>query len=154
MSIRHSLALLLCLVTPAAAQDEFGDPTDCLTRQGAANRPAADCVNEAMSACFQYEAASPAATACFRRGKEAWGTLIAARMQVIADRAPAEIAAIAGIEVKYDLRGNLMQCDRMADLALVRKDPDDTTLSARARCEATAVGLAYVKLWLQSESLR
>ncbi|SEF76314.1 hypothetical protein [Jhaorihella thermophila] len=135
------------------AGDRLADPEGCLSRQAEANRPVADCVNEAQVACFQYEEASPAANACFLAAKEEWGELIAARMDRIRATAPPEIAAIAGIEVKYDLRGNLMQCDRMEELALVREDPGPAVLARRVRCEATAVGLAYAKLWLQSRDM-
>ncbi|KKK57647.1 hypothetical protein LCGC14_3052360, partial [marine sediment metagenome] len=66
---------------------------------------------------------------------------------------PPEIAAIAGIEIKFDLRRNLLECERLTELKLVREEKSDALVHAAARCEATAVGLAYAKLVVQSRAL-
>lgn len=131
-----------------AAQEE--NPADCIQEQREAGAPAADCVNRAQERCLQYPLGTEAGIACYLEAKDRWGSRITERMETIRKTAPEEIAAIAGIEVKYDLKANLNQCDRMEELSLVRQDPDQGTVHVRARCEATAVGLAYVKLVLQS----
>lgn len=140
--------------TPArAAGDDTADPRACVEAQIAAGAPVAECVNRTHAECLQFAEGSEAGIACFLEAKEAWGQRIKARMDEIRASAPEEIAMIAGIEVKYDLQGNLLQCDRMEELRLVRQDPDAATAHADARCEATAVGLAYVKLLLQSDGI-
>jgi len=152
--IAPALAALCAFAAPAwAAGEDSADPRACVEAQVAAGAPAAECVNRAHAECLQYAEGSEAGIACFLEAKEAWGTRIKARMDEIRAAAPEEIAMIAGIEVKYDLQGNLLQCDRMEELRLVRQDPDAASAHADARCEATAVGLAYVKLMLQSDGI-
>ena len=136
---------------PAEAA-EFDTPRACVVAQSKAGAPAAECVGRFQADCLQYEAGSSAGTSCFLDAKENWGKLIKERMDEIKATAPDEISQIAGIEVKYDLRQNLLQCDRIRELTLVRQDPDEKTQHSNARCEATAVGLAYVKLLLQSNA--
>lgn len=126
----------------------------CVADQASANAPAAECVNRAQQACLQYpREAADAATQCFREMKDGWGAAIAGRMDSLKAEAPEQIAAIAGIEVKYDLMTNLLQCDRMSALMRLR-DEAEPAAEARARvarCESTATGLAFVKLVLQSQ---
>lgn len=138
---------------PAALAGDFDSARACLDARIAANEPVADCVQETQTACLSFEAPSLAGADCFRRAKDRWGGLIAQRMDQIRDGAREEVAAIAAIEVKYDLKGNLMQCDRMEELSLVQQDPGEATVYARLRCEATAVGLAYAKLYYQSSRI-
>jgi hypothetical protein len=154
MGVQKLLAVSMVLAglhaAPVQAFEEAINPRECVEAQAKAEEPAANCVNRAQAECLQYEVGSDAGLACFLEAKETWGKQIATRMEEIRAKSPEEIAVIAGIEVKYDLQINLLQCDRMNDLTLVRKDPDKETAYSRARCEATAVGLSYVKLLLQS----
>ncbi|MDU8927057.1 hypothetical protein RXV86_06650 [Alisedimentitalea sp. MJ-SS2] len=138
----------------SAQAAEFGDMTACLKAQIEAGQPIVQCVTELQSICLSYDAPSMAGADCYRRAKDHWGGLIAAKMDQITTSASEEVAAIAGIEVKYDLKGNLMQCDRMEELALVQKTPGEETVYTRLRCEATAVGMAYAKLFFQSSGLK
>ncbi len=147
-------AMGLCLAAPAARAGGLDGAQACLDARIAANEPIADCVKEAQASCLSFDAPSLAGTDCYRRAKDQWGELIAQRMEQIRASASEELSAIAAIEVKYDLRGNLMQCDRMEELSLVQKDPDDGTVYVRMRCEATAVGMAYAKLHYQSQQIR
>ena len=137
-----------------ALAGEFAETESCLQAQIDANQPIAKCIHDSQAICLSYDAPSMAGADCYRRAKDHWGDLISKRMSDIKDNASEEIAAIAGIEVKYDLKSNLMQCDRMEELALVQKDPDQETVYIRMRCEATAVGLAYAKLYFQSSGLK
>lgn len=132
---------------------DFQDAQACLDERIEENRPVAGCVQQVQAVCLAFDAPSLTGADCYRQAKEHWGTLISARMGKIQAHASEDVAAIAGIEVKYDLKGNLLQCDRMEDLSLVRKDPDDETVYTRMRCEATAVGLAYAKLYYQSSGM-
>lgn len=147
-------AAVVALSGSAASAEEFGDAQSCLDTRIEANEPVAECVNEVQATCMSFDAPSFAGADCYRRAKDHWGGLISARMERIEGMASEELAAIAGIEVKYDLKLNLMQCDRMEELSLVRKDPDDETVYTRMRCEATAVGLAYAKLYYQSGGMQ
>lgn len=161
-------ALFVPLLLPAlaAAQDRPADDTvspaeavaaagDCVDDQAASGQPVAECVNRAQQICLQFpESAADAATACFRDMKDAWGTAIAVRMDQIAADAPEEIAAVARIEMRYDLTINLLQCDRMDELNRLRDRPAEALRAQDARCESTATGLAYVKLLLQSRGAR
>lgn len=153
LSLAAGIAFASLAMAGAASAEDFADPKACISQQIAAGAPVAECVNEVHTTCFAYEEASLAATNCLRLAKDYWGSLIAGRMEQIRAAAPEEISAIAGIEVKYDLRANLMQCDRMEELTLVQREADEETLFTRTRCEATAVGLAYVKLVLQSQGI-
>lgn len=151
--VLHVLAAVLVMQTPALAQ-EFGNAKACLDKQIQVGEPIAQCVNEVQSICLSFGAPSMAGADCYRRAKSHWGDLISARMNKVQASASEEVAAIAGIEVKYDLKGNLMQCDRMEELALVGKAPGEETVYTRLRCEATAVGLAFAKLYFQSSGLK
>ena len=141
---------------PVAARATIADNAAvraCVAAQAEAGAPAAECVNRAHAACLELGDAPAAATLCLRDAKEAWGRRIAARLDEVAAGAPGEIAQVARIEVRFDLLQNLLQCDRLEALALLRP-PDEAALALqRARCEATATGLAYVKLLLQSRAL-
>ena len=145
------LALFSCLALPAWAQE--ADPDMCIDTQIAGSAPVAECVNEVLAPCLSLDAATEAAMLCFGTGQEAFGARIADRIAQIEDRAPPEIAAIAKIETKYDLQQNLLQCARLEELRLVRENPGLAVAAATARCQATAVGLAYAKLRLQSRDL-
>lgn len=154
--VSHVVAALmpgLFLAAQAAVAQEFDTAQACLDARIAANEPVAECVTEAQALCLSFEAPSMAGADCYRRAKDHWGDLISQRMERIRAAASEELSAIAAIEVKYDLKGNLMQCDRMEELSLVQKDPDEETVYTRLRCEATAVGLAYAKLYYQSQRI-
>ena len=74
------------------------------------------------------------------------------RISAIADD---RIAAIAGIELKYDLITARTQCDRMEELALAASgQPAETIRRQKSRCEAGAAGLAYLRLKLRARSLQ
>lgn len=105
------------------------------------------CVDQAHTACLRLPADTPAvASLCFEETRAAWSDAIGARMADLSIRAPERIAALAGIEVKYDLLSALTQCDRMEELARLREAPTPEILLQKTRCTATASGLAYVRL--------
>lgn len=154
---RHILIGLIALLPVQAAAGTIGSAEQvqaCVLRQIDAAAPVADCVNEAQTECLDLAMKAPmASVACFRDARDTWTGYIGDRMAHISATAPGELAGVAGIEVKYDLLQNLMQCDRMIDLTLLREDPSEATEAQKARCEATATALAYVKLLLQSRNL-
>lgn len=145
-----SVALALLSALPAVAQDM----ADCVaTRLDQGSRPGA-CVAEGLSACDAEPAETPAvAVLCYNTAQDTWGEGIATRMAEIRDSAPEKLSAVAGIEVKYDLLGNLMQCDRMEELSLVGEGEAATIQRDKARCTAAATGLVYVRLLMQAQDL-
>lgn len=151
-------ALALALPQIAAAQgaapkDSRTDPRACVEAQAEKGAPVAECVNAAQVQCLEFQDASPAATECFIAFKESWGEMISARMQEIEAAAPAQITALAKIELKYDMMQNLLQCDRIEELAMLTRPDEAALVWQRARCEATATGLAFIKLVLQSRGI-
>ena len=143
------------LAGPAAADIDLAAFDACVEARIASDTPAADCVHAAHATCMsfdpEHEAAS--ATLCFVNAKDGWSEGIRTQLAKIADSAEENIAAIAGIEVKYDLLANLLQCDRMNELARLTETPGAIVSLQKARCEATASGLALTKLVLQSRNL-
>ena len=139
----------LAAALPAAA-DSIDGAGDCLRAAAKTGEPLGACVNAAQSDCLGLDPGSSEGILCFQTTKARWGALITERMAEIAATAPEEIRQIAGIEVKFDLQINLLQCDRMEELSLVSRDPDATTLHARAACESSAVGLSWVRLMARS----
>ncbi len=134
-------------------ESALGDLAACLDRRSRDGEPLGLCVQEAHADCLALPAGEPAGTLCLRDAKDRWAALIRARMDEIAAGAPEEIAAIAGIELKYTLRRQLMECDRIEELTLLRRDPGPGTVYARALCEASAAGLSYVSLMARSGAL-
>lgn len=155
MTIRLSLTLAaLMFGAPAYAQlASDANPLACAEQAINENRRVPECVQEAQLPCLEFEGGSEAGIACYLAAKDDWGALIATRMDEIRAEAPEEIAAIAGIEVKYDLQFGLLQCARAEELTLVRDEKTPLVQHQTARCEATAFGMLYLKLLMQSGAL-
>lgn len=149
-------ALVALLPTAAWAEIDLAAVSDCLERprtEGAAGG-AADCVSDAMAACRVIPPDAPAlASQCYRAAQAEWSQGITARMAGLRAAAPETIAAIAAIEVKYDLLNGLMQCDRLRDLALLGDAPEATIQREADRCAAEATGRAYVRLIWRARDL-
>lgn len=150
-----SLNALFAFSTPAFAEINLTEFRACVDKRLDANSPAADCVHEAQASCLSYDPAQQAASAtlCFVEAKDSWSSGIRARLDEITESSDPNIAAIAGIEVKYDLLANLLQCDRMHDLARLTETPEASIALQKARCDSTATALALTKLLLQSRQL-
>jgi hypothetical protein len=154
----YTRALVLATVCAAAgfatplpaAADSMDGALACLQDAAQTGAPLGACVNDAQADCLGLDPGSSEGILCFQTTKARWGALITERMAEIEATAPDEIRQIAGIEVKYDLQINLLQCDRMEELSLVSRNPDTTTLHARAACESSAVGLSWVRLMARS----
>ena len=153
---RAALLAAVLLAGPATAVAEV-DPDAaeaCVAEHAAAGTSPADCVADAMSHCRLIPPDAPAlASQCYRTAKDAWSQGIADRMERLRNTAPEGIAAIAGVEVKYDLLGGFLNCDRLRDLALLG-DAEEAAIQREAdRCAATATGLAHVRLLWRSRDL-
>ncbi|WP_323771292.1 hypothetical protein [Antarctobacter sp.] len=144
-----SLALGLTCTTPAAAEEplDLNAVRACVsTAIDLGNKPTG-CVDSAHSACLRVSSETPAVAAlCFEEARAQWSDAIGTRMEHLRDAAPERIAALAGIELKYDLLSSLVQCDRMEELALLREIPAEEIRTQKSRCTATASGLAYIRL--------
>lgn len=150
-------ALAICLAPSlAAAEVDIARFDGCVADSLARDRPAADCVQTAHAVCgdFPLETARAAAVLCYVDAQDAWTRAIRARLEGLGEDAEGRIAKLAEIEVKYDVLGSLLQCDRMEELARVASPEEDAAIGLqKARCTATALGLAYAKLLLQSRNL-
>ncbi|MCR9151778.1 MAG: hypothetical protein NXH83_16540 [Rhodobacteraceae bacterium] len=147
--------LAAALPLPAAAEIALDTVQDCVARQAAAQTSPTSCVDEAMADCVNIPAdAAALASQCFRAARAGWSAGITARMDALRADAPERIAAIAGVEVKYDLIAGLTQCDRMEELALLGDRPLDQVQREADGCAAAAAGIAYVRLLWRSRDLR
>jgi len=156
LCLSAALAMLASLIHPAAAEVDISEVDACLTERLSAGRPPATCIDDAQSDCMRVDNEVPAvATLCFVEAEKKWQNGISGLMAQISDAAPDEIAAIAAIEVKYDLLSALLQCSRMEELSLtVGRDSEPAILRQNARCKSNAAGLSYARLYLRSRDLR
>ncbi|MDQ2088891.1 hypothetical protein [Marimonas arenosa] len=152
MTVKRVLtATVFCLgqaTVPVLAGVDLTAAETCMAQQIASGQNPALCLDTAHADCLLSPADAPAvATLCFTEARKAWDAGIAAEMARIRDNAPEKIAAIAAIEVKYDLLTGLTQCDRMEELAKVAsEEPADSIQRQKARCTASSAGLAYLRL--------
>ncbi|CUH75993.1 hypothetical protein [Tropicibacter naphthalenivorans] len=140
-------ALAVGLAAPASAEVDLTAVTACIDSARTDGTNPNLCVDTAHQDCLVDSAEAPAAaTLCFTKAREAWSQGIAARMETIRANAPEKLAALAGIEVKYDLISSLTQCDRLEELGQLQEAEAETILLQKTRCTATASGLAYTRL--------
>jgi len=127
----------------------------CLMSQAQSGGPSISCINEAQGSCIQFISDAPqAALLCFLDAQKIWTKYIGARMDFVLEKGGDDLAAVAGIEVKFDLLQNKLQCQRMSELTMLRAAPTEQTQITAARCDATANGLVFAKLVAQSENLK
>ena len=140
---------------PGQAAITEADIAACLNASEAREDPAL-CVAAAHAECRAFPDTAPSAAAeCFLAARTDWGTLIAAQMERVAAKASERVAQVARIEVKYDLLANLLQCDRMEELArAASNDSGETIQRQKARCAAAAAGLAYLRLKYRALGLK
>lgn len=150
-----ALAVSLAMIaTNARAQEaQQGGPLDadtCLNAAVTAQSPIADCIHQATAPCGQTDPGGESALLCYTNAQEVWGQRITARKAALDAVAPDQIKALAGVELRYDLQMNLLQCERIEALQLVTRERDLTLQNERARCDAMATGLTYAKFFAQS----
>ncbi|SMX41665.1 hypothetical protein [Maliponia aquimaris] len=144
-----AVPLALLLAAPAGAEGRLDITTvnACVATSTELGTSPNGCVDQAHAPCLQVDSETPAvATLCFEETRADWSAAISARMATLSATAPERLAALAGIELKYDLLTALVQCDRMEELAQLREIAAEDTLLQKTRCAATASGLAYVRL--------
>ena len=138
------------IAEPVLSQDRL---STCVAAQIAANAPVADCVNDAHATCLDYVSQAPvAAVQCFRQAKTDWAKLLSEQIAGLRTLMEEEPWTILEINARYDLMGNLVQCDRMIELMTLRTQDGEVIELQKARCQATASGLAYMKLALQTQA--
>lgn len=149
-------AVLFALARPAMAEVDLARVNSCLTERLAGAQPPATCIDDAQVSCVSVNRDTPAvATLCFVEVEQEWQAAIASLMKTISQNAPEEIAAIAGIEAKYDLLSSLLQCSRMEELSLsVGRETGEAIQRQNAHCKANAAGLTYARIFLRSRDLR
>jgi hypothetical protein len=150
-----SAVLALGLISPALAEADLASAENCLIARIDAGENPTQCIDDAHVTCQATPADQPAiAILCYREARAAWDVGIKAEMARINDRADDRIAAIAAVELKYDLIANLTQCDRMEELAKVGSDVSaDAIQRQKAHCEASSAGLAYLRVKLRGRSI-
>ena len=155
--IRVILALALLAAPQIAGAEpvlDQGAVDACTDAAIAANAPVANCVQGAHAPCLSYASEAPAAAiACFRQAKADWAGLISARLTALKPALPGPVWDVLEINTRYDILGNLVQCDRMTELALLQVPGGEQVELQKARCEATASGLVHMKLALQASEL-
>lgn len=143
------LALAALIAGPAHAGAEL-DPDSvqaCVATASEAGQSPLGCVDQAHAPCVGLPGDMPNVTSlCFNELRNGWSTAIASRMEKLSQEAPDRIAALAGIELKYDLLAALVQCDRLEEIEQLRETPAEEVVLQKSRCAATASGLAYVRL--------
>ncbi|WP_218588655.1 hypothetical protein [Marivita hallyeonensis] len=157
MRWRKTASALLCILSSSASADVNLVAADaCLAARLVQQQNPASCVDEAHQRCLTTpDDMTASAVLCYNQAREAWRIGISAEMERIAETADDRIAAIAGVELKYDLLANLMQCDRMEELAKVGSEATGNQIARqRAQCEASASGLAYLRVKMRAQSLR
>ncbi len=149
------LLLMTLSALPALAEVDLDRVDACVAERIGAQQPPAPCVDSAQSACTLAQAEAPSAAAlCYVEARRVWSDGISATMELLRRSATEQIAAIAGIEVKYDILANLLQCDRLEELALLAGQHSEEVIRLnKTRCEATASGLVYTRLKWRARGL-
>lgn len=155
---RTTLGLAACaslIALPLWAGATLAEIDTCIETAATDGTVPTACVELAHSECVEFPQDMGASAAlCFTQAKEMWSEGISARMAQVNASAPPEIAAIAGIEVKYDLLSALVQCDRMEELNQLREGvTSEDVLRQKTACTSTASGLAYTKLTWRARQL-
>lgn len=149
-------AIILALPVAAFADDSEGDAvaqlTACVKEHASAGSEVAGCIDAAHRECLQYppDTAPEAATKCFLDRKKLWGDAVTDQMDRMKSDTDERSFEIARINTRYDLTANLLQCDRLTELAQLQDQPGPQVQTQQARCEATATGLTFIKLLLRS----
>lgn len=149
------VSALALFAAPARADLDLAPVDACIVAALAAGQAPSACVDAAHAPCMAEPEDAPAvASLCFVGARDDWSAGIAGLMQTVKAGAPDELAAVIGIEVKYDLLGGLLQCDRLEELALAVGALDAERIALqKTRCAAVASGLAYVRLKARIETL-
>lgn len=156
--MRRSLLVIpaLCLAAAlggaAAAEVDIAAANACIVDAASAGGNPATCIDAAQDECLSNAGATPAVSAlCFTRARDSWSAALGEVIAEVVARSDDRIAAIARIETKYDLLSNLLQCDRVEELAIAASELSGEEIGVqKARCQSTAAALTYVQLFLRA----
>ncbi|SMX51136.1 hypothetical protein [Actibacterium lipolyticum] len=151
----HRIGLLMAaffISSGASAQVDIADAEACFAKAVTDNTNPAPCIDAAQSLCMIDAQETPAvATLCFNNAKDSWSGALGSRIQSFVADADETLAAVAQIETKYDLLSSLIQCDRIEELSIAASDiPGEEIAMQKSRCQSTASGLAYMRLFLRA----
>lgn len=151
LGVSALLAAVFVALAPApigAEETGAAQAATCIAERIAQGRAPNDCVDARHAICTGLSQQTPAvAVVCFRTAEQEWSQASRAILDRLQAEAPEEITAIAGIELKYDLLSGRLQCDRIEELAIAVSDHGSEAIARqKARCQATAAGLAHVRL--------
>ncbi len=136
---------------PALAEVDLAEVDSCIAETP--DRPAA-CILPQMADCAQIPPErNTIAILCFETARKVWNDGIAARVAGFAEIAPEQIATIAGIETKYAVLSQLLQCDRVEELQRLTSVEPLMIQRRKTMCEAEASGRAYTGLVWQIENM-
>lgn len=148
------LAGLLAIPVPVAAEVSIDRISTCIDDALSREADPTACLTEALAPCASITSETPAvASVCFRAVRDTFNSGIAARLDTLRQDTSGQMSAIAGIEVKYDLLGALLQCDRLEELALLG-DAEIAQIQRRSdQCTARATGMTYLRLLWRARDL-
>ncbi|WP_435257317.1 hypothetical protein ACSBLW_14510 [Thioclava sp. FR2] len=125
----------------------------CLTEAIEASANPAECLMKIHSPCLAYsQAAAPQASLCYVEMRKGWDAKIKAMLEAASASEDARLAASFRIESKYELLANLLNCDRLDELAELYKQPETERILQKTRCEATASAVTFIKLFVGAEA--
>lgn len=138
----------------ATAQVDVAVAEACFTNAVATQADPATCIISANAACMVDSTDTPAvATLCLSEAQQAWSIALASRIQSTLAGVDDRTAAVARIELKYDLLANLMQCDRLEELSKAASELTGSEIMMQTmRCQSAASGLTYVRLYLRDQT--
>ena len=163
-SLLTKLSLLLFAVgTVAGASGLRADTTSveasldqaelCLTESIKAAANPAECLMKVHSPCLAYsQATAPQASLCFVEMRKGWDAKIKTLLEEVSVSGDAKLAASVRIESKYELLANLLNCDRLDELAELYAQPETERILQKTRCEATASAVTFIKLFVGVEA--
>jgi len=156
MKVRISwLAAAIIAATPVVAQVDLDQAQACFAEAAQGQGDALACIDAAQDACMDNAQETPAvATLCFNEAQGAWSQALGARIQQLTTNADDTLAAVIRIETKYDLLGQLMQCDRVEALSVAASGLSGPMIALqKARCQSTASALTYLQLIQRARAL-
>lgn len=125
----------------------------CLVKAIAAAGNPAECVMKVHSPCLAYsQAAAPQASLCFAEMRMGWDAKLKGLLETISGSNDVRRAASTRIESKYELLTNLLNCDRLDELAELYAQPETERLLQKTRCEATASAVTFIRLFVGLEA--
>ena len=148
------LLAVLLIPGPVRAELDIAAAEACFVSADQDGTNPALCIQAAQDPCMDNSDATPAvATLCFADARTAWSSAVSTAMATLDSRGDDRLAAFARIESRYDLLVNLLNCDRAEELAIALSDLEGAQVALqKARCQATATAITYMRLFLAARA--